>query len=39
MNCVLRPFFILYNVEIPWPKKTGSKIVGGPLWDGGKNKE
>ena len=26
------------NVDIPWPKKTG-KTVGGPLWDGEKNKE
>ena len=27
------------NVEIPWPKKTSSKIVGGPLRDGEKKKK
>ena len=25
-------------MEIPWPKITWSKIVGGPLWNGGKKK-
>ena len=28
----------LKNVEIPWPKKTRSKIVGDPLRDGEKKK-
>ena len=27
------------NVEIPWPKTTWGRIVGGPLWDGEKNKK